>query len=185
VAYLRQAAGPKYDRLIADLFQKITIYDLRAKSASWTKRPDGKYDVTLTVAARKYYASGKGKETQTPMQETVPVGAFTMRPGEAGFGRKIRARLADSADPHRNADRASGDGQGPGLRRHRPLCRVDRPRRRRQRRRRGGGRRFIVRADMKYDFGDNRHPLAYWEAGRRHAAEAGGYFRCAPVLFIV
>ena len=88
VKYLREAAGPKYDQLITDLFQKITVYDLRAKSASWKKRADGKYDVTLTVEAQKYYADGKGKETQAPMQEDVPVGAFTTRPGDAGFGKK-------------------------------------------------------------------------------------------------
>ncbi len=86
--YLRAAAGPKYDQLITDLFQKITIYDLRAKAATWKKQRDGKYEVTLTVEAHKFYANGKGKQTQTPMQEDVPVGAFTMRPDASGFGKK-------------------------------------------------------------------------------------------------
>ena len=88
ITYLRRAAGPKYSQLITDLFQKITIYDLRAKSATWKKGPDGKYYVTLTVEAQKFYANGKGKETPAPMQESVPVGAFTMRPDHSGFGRK-------------------------------------------------------------------------------------------------
>jgi aminopeptidase N len=86
--YLRAAAGPKYDQLITDLFQKITIYDLRAKAATWKKQRDGSYDVTLTVEAHKFYADGKGKQTQVPMQEDVPVGAFTMRPDATGFGKK-------------------------------------------------------------------------------------------------
>ncbi len=88
IRYLRAAAGPKYNQLITDLFQKITIYDLRARSATWKKRKDGKFDITLTVEAHKFYADGKGKETQTPMQEDVPVGAFTIRPDAAGFGSK-------------------------------------------------------------------------------------------------
>ncbi len=88
IRYLRAAAGPKYDQLITDLFQKITIYDLRAKAATWKRQKDGRYDVTLTVAAHKFYADGKGKQTEVPMQEDVPVGAFTMRPDATGFGKK-------------------------------------------------------------------------------------------------
>ena len=85
VGYLRAEAGPKYDRLIADLFEKITLYDLKAVSAQTAKRADGKYDLALTVEARKYYADGKGKQTATAMDETVPIGAFTVEPGKAGF----------------------------------------------------------------------------------------------------
>jgi ABC-2 type transport system permease protein len=33
---LREEAGPKYDALITDLFDKIALYDLTAKSATWT-----------------------------------------------------------------------------------------------------------------------------------------------------
>jgi ABC-2 type transport system permease protein len=85
IKILRQEAGPKYDRLITDLFERITIYDLRTTSASSKKRADGKYDVTLNIVARKYYADGKGKETETPLNEDVDVGAFLVEPGKKGF----------------------------------------------------------------------------------------------------
>ena len=53
----------------------------------WSKRHDGRYDVTLTVDAHKYYADGKGQQTESPMDEAVTVGVFTARPGAAGFGK--------------------------------------------------------------------------------------------------
>ena len=51
------------------------------------KRPDGRYDVTLTVEARKMYADGQGRETPVaiPAGETFDLGVFTAEPGKPGF----------------------------------------------------------------------------------------------------
>ncbi len=84
---LREEAGPKYDALITDLFDRITLYDLKADSVVSVKRPDGRYDVTLTLDAQKYYADGMGKQTGTPMNEMVPIGLFLAKPGDADFGK--------------------------------------------------------------------------------------------------
>ncbi|MGD0863940.1 MAG: M1 family aminopeptidase [Rhizomicrobium sp.] len=84
---LREEAGPKYNQLITDLFEKITIYDLKATGATWKKRNDGEYDVAVSVEAHKFYADGKGKETETPMDEQVPIGAFLEEPGKKDFGK--------------------------------------------------------------------------------------------------
>ncbi|HEY0107513.1 MAG TPA: M1 family aminopeptidase, partial [Rhizomicrobium sp.] len=84
---LREEAGPKYDGLIADLFDKITLYDLKAQSATWTKRHDGRYDVTLSVSAHKYYANGAGKQTEARMDEPVDIGLFTQSPADATFAK--------------------------------------------------------------------------------------------------
>jgi ABC-2 type transport system permease protein len=86
VKFLREEAGPKYNALITDLFEKITTYDLKATDAHYTKRADGKYDLALTVEAHKFYADGKGQETESPMNEDVPIGAFLSKPGDKGFG---------------------------------------------------------------------------------------------------
>jgi aminopeptidase N len=90
VSYFRQEAGPdpKKQQLITDLFEKITLYDLKAVKASAKKRGDGRYDVTLQVSAKKVYASGKGAETATPMDETVDVGVFAAEPGKGRFNAK-------------------------------------------------------------------------------------------------
>ena len=83
---LRAQASPADQALITDLFEKITLVDLRARDARAVKRPDGKYDVTYTIEAHKFYAQGKGKETEAPFDQPVDLGLFTAKPGEGKFG---------------------------------------------------------------------------------------------------
>jgi aminopeptidase N len=85
----REVAPPDKQQLITDLFEKITLYDFKAKTAVARKRPDGKWDVTLTVDAKKLYANGQGKETQAPLtDEVVDIGVFTAEPGKKDFSAK-------------------------------------------------------------------------------------------------
>lgn len=86
VAALRRHAPADKQALITDLFEKITLYDLKTTMASAHKRPDGRFDVTLTVQARKLYAQGRGQEADAPMREALDVGLFTLEPGKKGFG---------------------------------------------------------------------------------------------------
>jgi ABC-2 type transport system permease protein len=90
IALFRQEAGPDpiKQQLITDLFEKITIYDLRMVKAVSKKRADGRFDVTLTLSAKKNYADGKGKETATPMNEPVDIGLFAKEPGKKDFTAK-------------------------------------------------------------------------------------------------
>jgi ABC-2 type transport system permease protein len=85
---LRAEAGPQHDQLITDLFEKITLYDMKATDAKATKRADGKYDVTFTIEGKKVYADGKGKETEAPLDELFEIGAFTDEPGKKGYTRE-------------------------------------------------------------------------------------------------
>jgi aminopeptidase N len=82
---LRAEAPADKQALITDLFEKITLYDLKAVKASSRRRPDGRWDVTLTVTARKLYADGSGHERAAPMDETLDVGLFDAEPGKPGF----------------------------------------------------------------------------------------------------
>ncbi len=82
---LRAEAGPQHDALITDLFEKITLTDVKATDAKATKRADGRWDVSFTVEARKLYADGKGKETEAPLAEDFDVGVFTAAPGDKAF----------------------------------------------------------------------------------------------------
>jgi len=86
VAALRAQAPADKQALITDLFENITLYDLTAKDAVARRRPDGRFDVNLTLTAEKLYADGRGREHSAPMDETVNVGLFAARPGDAGFG---------------------------------------------------------------------------------------------------
>ena len=85
VAAFRAVAPPDKQALITDLFEKITLYDLKAVKAVSRKRTDGRFDVDLTVKADKLYADGKGKQTSSPMNETLDIGLFTTDPTKPGF----------------------------------------------------------------------------------------------------
>jgi aminopeptidase N len=85
----RAEAPADKQQLITDLFEKITLYDFKTKTAVAKKRADGRWDVTLTVEAKKLYADGKGKETEAPLTgETVDIGVFTAEPGKKDFSAK-------------------------------------------------------------------------------------------------
>jgi len=85
---LRAEAGPENESLISDLFEKITLYDMKASAASSKKLPDGRYQTDFTVEGRKLYADGKGKETEAPLEEPFDLGAFTDEPGKKGYKRE-------------------------------------------------------------------------------------------------
>jgi ABC-2 type transport system permease protein len=82
---LRAEAGPDKQQLITDLFDRITLLDLKASNAVARKLPDGKYAVTFDAGARKFYADGAGNETEVAIDEPIEVGVFSEKPGSAGF----------------------------------------------------------------------------------------------------
>ena len=82
---LRAEALPDQQQLITDLFEKITIYDLKVAGVRSTHRPDGKWSVEIDVEARKLYADGKGVETEAVLDEAFDIGVFAAEPGKAGY----------------------------------------------------------------------------------------------------
>ena len=88
IRLLRAEAGPQHDELITDLFEKITLYDMKATEAKAKKRADGKYDVSFTVEGKKMVADGKGKETEAVLDEPFDIGVFTDEPGKKGYKRE-------------------------------------------------------------------------------------------------
>jgi ABC-2 type transport system permease protein len=82
---LRAEAGPENGALITDLFEKITLWDAKANNAKAVKLPNGKFEVSFEVEAKKLYADGKGKETEAPLDEVFDVGVFGAEPGEKGY----------------------------------------------------------------------------------------------------
>lgn len=88
LAALRAEVPADKQALVTDLFEKITLYDLKTKSATVKKRADGRFDVKLVVEAKKMYADGRGKETDAPLNEVLDVGLFTAEPGKKDFQQK-------------------------------------------------------------------------------------------------
>jgi ABC-2 type transport system permease protein len=87
-AFRAEAKTPEDQALITDLFERITVYDLKAGEPKAVKRPDGRWDVTVPVEAHKFYAGGKGDEKEAALADTIPIGLFTAEPGRGAFDRR-------------------------------------------------------------------------------------------------
>ncbi|HEV2399706.1 MAG TPA: ABC transporter permease [Candidatus Sulfotelmatobacter sp.] len=74
VNYLRKETPPEYEYLYEDWFENITIFDNRTVSASYTKQPDGKYQVHISIEAKKYRADGRGQERTIPLHDLIDIG---------------------------------------------------------------------------------------------------------------
>ncbi len=89
VAALRtEAKTPEDQALITDLFERITLYDLKTQAPKAGRRPDGKWDVTVPVEARKFYADANGAEKEAPLIDRIEVGLFSALPGSGAFDRR-------------------------------------------------------------------------------------------------
>lgn len=73
IAKFRENAGPEFQSVITDLFEKIVIFDVRTEDSTYTELPDGRFEVTINTAATKYEADGEGEETQVEMDALVDI----------------------------------------------------------------------------------------------------------------
>ncbi|MBV9774738.1 MAG: hypothetical protein JO040_12350, partial [Gemmatimonadetes bacterium] len=93
-----QAATPDSLRpLLSDLFEHITLWNVRADSARADPVGGGAYRVTLFVDASKARADSIGKQTPVAMNDLVEVGVFAGAtrdgsPGEALYLKRHRIR---------------------------------------------------------------------------------------------
>lgn len=83
MGYLRQATPDSLQYLLHDMFETITLYKNEVKTASYTPRPDGRYDVALTIKAEKLRADSLGNETPLPLADYLEVGVFGPDQGPA------------------------------------------------------------------------------------------------------
>ena len=89
VAALRaEARTPEEQNLITDLFERVVLYDLRVTTPTAVRRADGRWDVTVPVAAKKVSVDRRRGETETALAEAIEVGLFTAEPGSAAFDAK-------------------------------------------------------------------------------------------------
>jgi hypothetical protein len=74
--YLREVTPDKYQYVLEDMFENITLYDNRAVKAAYTERPDGKFEVRLTTSSKKVRADALGKEHEVPLDDWIDVGVL-------------------------------------------------------------------------------------------------------------
>ena len=86
--YLQEATPDSLRYVLTDLFETITMYGNRARSASYSRLPDGRYEVVLEVEGNKIRADSLGNEGPVRMNDLVDVGVFGAapegKPREAG-----------------------------------------------------------------------------------------------------
>jgi ABC-type Na+ efflux pump permease subunit len=88
IALLREEAKTaEQQELITDLFERITLYDLKVQQPKAVKRADGKWEVTVPVEAKKFYANGKGEQKEAPLSDHIEIGLFTAKPGSGAFSK--------------------------------------------------------------------------------------------------
>jgi ABC-2 type transport system permease protein len=74
--FFERETPPDRRALLDDLFRRITLFGNRVVDAKARRLPNGKYQVDLTLAARKVRADGQGEETQAALDDWVDVGVF-------------------------------------------------------------------------------------------------------------
>lgn len=60
--------------LVHDMFEAITVYDIKAREAEMEQLEDGRYRVTLTGDVQKFYADSLGNETPASLNDWIDVG---------------------------------------------------------------------------------------------------------------
>lgn len=81
---LRAVTPDSLQYLLHDLFEVNTFWRLAVERVRAVPAPDGAWEVTLDVRARKLVYDSAGVEAEVPMDEWVPVGIF----GAADVGRQ-------------------------------------------------------------------------------------------------
>ncbi len=79
---LRAATPDSLRYLISDLFEHITLYELKADSAIVSNAPNGQFAVDLWLNAKKLRADSLGKETEQPIDDWIDVGVFGKAPAK-------------------------------------------------------------------------------------------------------
>ena len=79
VERFRAATPDELKYVVEDLFETITLHDLRTTSATWQMQDDGTYTVRLRVQARKLRAGDNGVETMIPINDMIDIGVMDRR----------------------------------------------------------------------------------------------------------
>jgi ABC-2 type transport system permease protein len=86
---LREETPVSMQPQLQDLFEHITLNSNRTLAATAKKRADGKYDVEISVEARKFRADVLGLEREVPVNGLIEVGAFAAPAKGKKYGKTL------------------------------------------------------------------------------------------------
>jgi hypothetical protein len=81
-----QATTEEQQLLITDMFERITLWDLKVENATVNERDDGRFDVSIEVSASKFEADPSGEQTEVPLDMPIDIGIFSMDPDDVTEG---------------------------------------------------------------------------------------------------
>jgi ABC-2 type transport system permease protein len=94
IGFIREQTPPELAYLLDDMFEQITLFDNRARTATYRRLPDGRYELKLAVSARKLRADADGVERDTPLADQIEVGVVD----ENGVGVALEKRWIRDTD---------------------------------------------------------------------------------------
>ncbi|MDQ6628100.1 MAG: hypothetical protein M3Z29_06545 [Pseudomonadota bacterium] len=88
IARIREVTPPELQSMLDDMFEKIVIYDNRATSATMKALPGERWEVTMTVIAKKRVADSLGKESDVPLNDLIDIGVVDKNGNAIALERK-------------------------------------------------------------------------------------------------
>ncbi|MBL4673755.1 MAG: hypothetical protein JKX81_15965 [Arenicella sp.] len=89
VRHLKTHANDSEKSLIDDLFNQITLYEMRAEEVTSDELENGKFKITFKASAKKFSADGEGKETEQALEESVEIAMFTNDPNKYDLENRV------------------------------------------------------------------------------------------------
>ncbi|WP_448569359.1 M1 family aminopeptidase [Thalassotalea ganghwensis] len=80
LAYLTDGATEAEQVFISNLFEHITLYDLKVTAVTVDELEQGKYSVSIDIEAALKRADGQGSETDEPFEDMIDIGLFSQDP---------------------------------------------------------------------------------------------------------
>lgn len=75
--YIKRGTPDSLQNTVADLLERITLYELKTNQASFQKLPSGRFELTLKVEVQKLYSDGLGDEEEADLHEWINIGVFS------------------------------------------------------------------------------------------------------------
>jgi ABC-2 type transport system permease protein len=85
IRLLRKEVGKQHQQLVTDLFERITLWDLRVVGSQAQPTDDGKWRVRVDVQAFKLVADAEGGEKEAPLNQAIDIGLFSADPRRKEF----------------------------------------------------------------------------------------------------
>ena len=88
MAFVSQDTSDEESRFIKNIFEQISLYDLKAKTVEIKELDDHQFEVSLTIDARRVNADGQGVETEVGLSEMIDIGLFIDDPDNISINDK-------------------------------------------------------------------------------------------------